>query len=127
MKRGRLVLVPFPFTDLSHHKVRPAVVVSSEKLKGPDVVVAFISSVVDERRLLACDYVVRRGTPLFASTGLRVDSVFRMGKLATVDRGIILGEIGHVPAELQSLLDRKLRIALALNQVSHFGRLESPD
>ena len=42
-KKGAVILVPFPFTDLSENKVRPAVVLSCA-MKGEDVVVAFISS-----------------------------------------------------------------------------------
>ena len=45
MKRGTVVLTPFPFTDLSGTKVRPAVVVSPSDRPGEDVILAFISSV----------------------------------------------------------------------------------
>lgn len=45
LRRGDIVLVPFPFTDLSGHKVRPAVIVSPDPV-GVDILLAFISSVV---------------------------------------------------------------------------------
>ncbi len=41
--RGDIVLVSFPFTDLTARKVRPAVIVSPDP-QGLDVLVAFISS-----------------------------------------------------------------------------------
>ena len=44
MKRGAVVLTPFPFTDLTGHKVRPALVVSRSDRAGPDVLLAFITS-----------------------------------------------------------------------------------
>jgi mRNA interferase MazF len=41
MLKGRIVLIPFPFTDLSASKLRPALVLYEGE---QDVVVAFISS-----------------------------------------------------------------------------------
>ncbi|MBI2115777.1 MAG: type II toxin-antitoxin system PemK/MazF family toxin [candidate division NC10 bacterium] len=49
MRRGTVVLTPFPFTDLSGAKVRPAVVVSRSDRPGDDVILAFVSSVVPPR------------------------------------------------------------------------------
>lgn len=45
-KRGDIVLVPFPFTDLSSTKQRPALIVSSDALNTvrDDVLVAAITS-----------------------------------------------------------------------------------
>lgn len=44
MTKGTIVLTPFPFTDLSAIKRRPAVIVQRSEKTGDDVVVAFISS-----------------------------------------------------------------------------------
>jgi mRNA interferase MazF len=43
MRRGTVVLTPFPFTDLSGQKVRPALVVSRSDRPGTDVLLAFIT------------------------------------------------------------------------------------
>ena len=45
LRRGDFVLVPFPFTDLSHQKVRPAVIVSADP-QALDVILAFVTSVL---------------------------------------------------------------------------------
>jgi len=41
MKKGDIILIPFPFTDLSGNKKRPAIVLASGNL---DIVVAFVSA-----------------------------------------------------------------------------------
>ena len=92
MKRSTIVLTPFPFTDLQGNKVRPAIIISSDKRKGDDVIIAFISSVFDSNRLQETDFVLRKEEEGFVETGLKVTSVFKMDKLATIDKGIILGE-----------------------------------
>jgi mRNA interferase MazF len=45
-KQGDIVIVPFPFTDLSNSKPRPAVIVSNEKVhrNGGDIILAQITS-----------------------------------------------------------------------------------
>ena len=49
MKRGTVVLTPFPFTDLSGQKVRPALVVSRSDRPGSDVLLAFrLMAEIDE-------------------------------------------------------------------------------
>ena len=102
MKRGTIVLTPFPFTDLTGAKVRPAVVVSPADRPGDDAILAFISSFVSPAHTD------------FAATGLKVPSVVKCDKLATVHRHILLGELGILSASLTERLDACLRCALDL-------------
>lgn len=44
MRRGTIVLTPFPFTDLPGQKLRPAVAVSRSDRPGADVVFAFVTT-----------------------------------------------------------------------------------
>jgi mRNA interferase MazF len=91
---GTIVLVPFPFTDLSSAKVRPALIVSRDDRKGDDVSLCFITSKVDERN--------RTQLPLESTkaTGLKVRSAVRFDKIATLGKGTILGELGNVERSL---------------------------
>jgi mRNA interferase MazF len=89
---GSIVLTRFPFTDLTGDKRRPALVVSRDNARRDDLVVCFITS------------VPRRGpdmAPLSPSpgTGLKVESVVRFDKLATLDRSVIAGKLGDAPAD----------------------------
>lgn len=112
MERGDIVLVRFPFTDLSGSKLRPALVVAFENKYG-DVILAFISSGVKETG--NTDFVLKEGNGDFSKTGLKKTSVFKMGKLATLSKDLLSGKIGSVSPRLQEKLDEKLRKALRLD------------
>lgn len=99
-KKGDIVLVPFPFTDLSGRKLRPALVLYEGEF---DVIVCFISSVL--RDLGEFDIKVLKSQ----ENGLKVDSVIRLTKLATLSRDLILGRIGTLEDEYLKEVDEKLR------------------
>ena len=87
---GSIVLTRFPFTDLSGDKRRPALVVSRDNERRPELVVCFITSVPRS----GPDMVSLAATP---GTGLKVASVVRFDKLATLDRSVIAGKLGDAP------------------------------
>ncbi len=112
LARGNVVLTRFPFTDLTGASLRPAVIVSQGQF-GHDMVLVAISSVV-RGTLAPTDYTIEPNHPEFILTGLRVMSVFRMHKLATVERSVITRRLGHLGPQLQAEVDRLLREVLAL-------------
>ncbi len=73
MTKGRVVLVPFPFDDLSTAKVRPAVCLSNPIGPHRHVIVAFITSRTPTD-LLETDVVLDSGLTDFTATGLREKS-----------------------------------------------------
>lgn len=111
-KKGSIVLVPFPFTDLSAHKVRPAVVLSYG-LKGDDIILAFISSHAPKKKE-ASDVPILRESKGFVETGLKVESFVRVSKIATLDRKIILGTLGIVNKETGREIDSKIKLIFGL-------------
>ncbi len=78
MIKGKVVLTPFPFTDLSASKVRPAVVVSNSLRGGADVILAFISTSFDAKDLSPTDELLLDINTDFSATGLKKSSVFKM-------------------------------------------------
>lgn len=113
MKRGTIVLTPFPFTDLGGTKVRPAVVVSPSDRPGEDAILAFISS-VSPLSLQPTDFPIDKSHPDFSHSGLKVASIVKCDKLATIQRRIILGELGALSPSLLLELNVRLRLALGL-------------
>lgn len=113
MKRGTIVLTPFPFTDLSGQKVRPAVVVSRSDRQGRDVLLAFISG-QQPSSLSQTDLRIEDSHRDFGQTGLKKSSIVKLDKLVTIEISILLGELGELSVTLLREMDEKLRYALEL-------------
>jgi len=105
--KGKIVLVPFPFTDLTAAKLRPALVIYEGQ---KDVVLAFISSKVPSELSDADVSVTKNHT----EAGLKVDSVIKLDKIATVLKDLIVGELGELDEELRSEVNRKLKKMLEM-------------
>lgn len=112
-ERGKIVLVPFPFTDLSAQKIRPALIISQPKFALDTITVVFISSVVPKRPS-PTELIIQKSALFFKHTGLKVDSIIRCHKIVTLDKKIILGEIGALPKSQQIIVDKKIKLALGL-------------
>ena len=103
--RGKIVLIPFPFTDLTSAKLRPALVLYEGER---DVVAAFISSRLPEKDSLE-SVLIGDEHREFQLTGLKVSSVVRLDKVATVLKDLVVGEIGEVGDGLKREINGKLR------------------
>jgi len=105
-KQGTIVLVPFPFTNLSAAKVRPALVLSARPMKA-DIILAFISS-----RQKKNEYAVTIAPS--SANGLKVPSVIICGKIATLEKSVLLGELGTADAKTVKQVKSKLAALLDL-------------
>ena len=108
--RGDVVLIPFPYTDLSAVKTRPAVVVSSDLYHSvrPDVLLAYVSSQISQAHA-ALDYVLQDWT----AAGLAKPSFVRP-KVAAIEPALVVYGVGTLSARDLGEVDRRLRQALAL-------------
>jgi mRNA interferase MazF len=99
VNKGDIVLVPFPFTDLTDFKLRPAVILLDA---SNDVVVAFITS----QNKWESDFSIQlKATNL---NGLKMDSYLRLNKITTLDKNLIVGKLGNLTSHEISLLDQTL-------------------
>lgn len=106
--RGKIVLVPFPFDDLSAAKVRPAVCLTEPVGWHRHVILAFITSRIPGD-LTDTDIVLDANAPDFAMTGLRVSSTLRLHRLMTVTTAVIVRELGVLPPGTLDDVSAKLR------------------
>jgi len=113
LARGDVVLVPFPFTDLSATKLRPAVVLRANPERD-DVVLAFVGS-----QRIGYGGVGEVGVlpthPEFVLTGLRAPSTVRASKIVTVARPLVRRWLGRLGPLLLADLDRALVAALGID------------
>ncbi len=101
-KFADIVLVPFPFTDQSTTKKRPAVIVSSREYNNgrPDRIIMAITSRLHQVDKLGEDILVD-----WEGAGLLKPSVFKP-ILTTVENTLILRKLGQLQDEDQLILDR---------------------
>jgi len=100
MLKGKVVLIPFPFDDLSSLKVRPAVCLTDGIGPFQHVIVAFITSQIPDL-LLDSDILLPRSDGDDDQMGLKVDSTLRLHRLITVTTSLIRRELGQVPPHVQ--------------------------
>jgi len=102
--RGDVVVIPFPFSDLSQAKRRPALVLA--ELEGNDRILCQITS-----RSLQDQYAIQLDEDDFAKGSLKRRSNIRPNRIFTADMHIILYQVGHLkPAKLDEVIDRILLI-----------------
>jgi mRNA interferase MazF len=111
--RGRIVLVPFPFDDLSGIKVRPALCLTYPIGGYQHVIAAFITSAVPST-FAASDLVLDPADADFGRTGLRVRSVVFTHRLMTVSTSVILRNLGRLSDDKLVQVDERLRAVFGL-------------
>jgi mRNA interferase MazF len=107
-QRGDVVLIPFPFTDLSAKRVRPAIVVSVPEYEQNtgDIIVAQVTS---RQHSLPTDYALQD----WQFAGLLRPSVVRV-KLATINAALVQFRTGRLSDRDLEEVNKRLRLALGL-------------
>lgn len=115
MMKGKIVLVPFPFDDLTTLKVRPAVCLTDPIGIYRHVILAFITSQIPDD-FLNTDILLDSNHDDFAITGLRVSSVLRLHRIMTISINLIKRELGELPLKSMTILKDKLGLLFALEK-----------
>jgi mRNA interferase MazF len=105
MAKGDIVLITFPFTDLSGSKLRPAVILAET---ATDITVSFITTQLQWQE--PADLLIDPSP----SNGLKKQSLIRTGKIATLSISLAKGLLGNLDASDIHDLNKKLKILFGL-------------
>ncbi len=109
-KRGEVILVRFPFTDLQSTKLRPAVVLA---VHGEDVVVVGIFSNLPVSPKNTWILISEKDS-YFVQTGLKKSSIIKAEKIALLHYSVINSVIGSFHPSLMDALSQRVKTALQL-------------
>ena len=100
MAKADIILIPFPFTDLSDTKIRPCLILVEAEY---DVTVSFITT---QTGWNDSNSIVIKPT---TANGLKKESLIRLNKLATIDKDLIIGKIGMLDSNEKNNVNQKLK------------------
>lgn len=111
LDRNDVVLVRFPFTDLSGVKLRPGLILAQSS--GDDYILAFITSQTSTYDP-STECLLDPGHPEFLMSGLKAVSLVRLSKLATLQKGLIQRRLGTLGPGIADSVARCLRHVFSL-------------
>jgi mRNA interferase MazF len=103
-KVGEIILIPFPFTDLSDYKVRPSLVFA---LNDKDCVLMFISSIKPKDK----HFIVLNPD---SQNNLKEVSYIRYMKIVTLESVLSVGTLGKISSDIFGAVKEKLKEVLDL-------------
>ena len=94
-------------------KLRPVLALTGPLGAAPEILVAYISSVIPSP-LLPTDIILDPAVSEYTSTKLKTKSVLRLHKLATIHIRNIARRLGSLPPTVATEVDQRLRELLEL-------------
>ncbi len=113
MLPGEIYLAKFPFGDTPGMKLRPVLLLTAPIGASSEVIVAYISSVIPSL-LLPSDILLDSQTSEHASTGLKVSSLLRLHKLATIHSSSVQRFLGTLNGTVLLDVNTNMRTLLRL-------------
>lgn len=106
---GQIVLIRFPQTDQQTGKLRPALIIRKLPGQYDDWLICMISSQLSlSQEIPGFDEIITSDDPDFRDSGLKLSSLVRIGRLAVVNKDILIGKIGQVDGLRLSRIRQKL-------------------
>jgi mRNA interferase MazF len=107
IQEGQIVLFRFPYADRKEAKLRPALVI--RKLPGAyeDWLICMITSQLSQQES-SFDEIISEKDNDFSGSGLKFSSLVRVGRLAVVNKSILVGSIGEINADRLTRIKNRL-------------------
>jgi len=106
VNKGDIVLVPFPYTDLSGNKLRPALILCAS---SHDISVCFITTQFQWKDNFDFEIIPSK------ENGLKKSSIVRISKFATITKELVVGRLGTLEDDHIKILNRGLIQVLQLS------------
>ena len=108
---GDVVLVRFPFTDLTTTKLRPAVVLATH---GDDLTILGIFSGPPQSSQPTWIVLSSRDRN-FPETGLKTTSLIKAERIAVIEKSIIVRKLGSLSTSQMEKVKTAVKLALSLD------------
>lgn len=99
--KGDVVVVPFPFSDLTQSKKRPALVISV--LEGDDLILCQITS-----QLIKDNYSILIDDKDFKEGSLKQQSNLRPNRIFTAESHVVLYRVGNLKSDKLNEIIKKV-------------------
>jgi mRNA interferase MazF len=106
MIKGDIILIPFPFTDLTGNKLRPAVILIATDY---DLTLSFVTTQIKWKEATDIELLPTR------TNGIKLPSLIRLSKIATVDKSLAIGKLGELQQNEITELNLKLKTLFQLD------------
>ena len=111
IRERQVVLFRFPQTNQTAGKLRPALVIRKGPGPHDDWLICMISSQLSQE-VPDFDEIVSEKDDDFESSGLKLTSLIRIGRLAVADQNILLGAIGEIGSVRLERIKKNLSVWL---------------
>lgn len=109
IQEGQIVLFKFPQTNQTAGKLRPALVIRKLPSIHDDWLICMVSSQLSQK-VPEFDEVIKDEDADFLQSGLKTTSIFRIARLAVVNKSVLLGSIGNIGVERLLSIKKKLSV-----------------
>jgi mRNA interferase MazF len=107
IKEGQIVLFRFPYADRKELKLRPALIIRNLPGAYEDWLICMISSQLSQE-ISSFDEIISEADNDFIGSGLKFSSLIRVGRLAVVNKAILIGTIGEISTDRLTRIKNRL-------------------